>query len=170
MDPSSALSICSSCVKLLDFTSQLISGSFEIYHPSDGGLDGDPNDLEIVRHRLVSIYNELQKSLRETFDYQITPNVQELRELCRTGSSISGEFILGLDRIKCIGKHNVYPSLRQALVSLWQQKRMNALEKTINGFKQQLLTNILVSIRYDNLYTSAFLHFITCGSLDMPQS
>jgi hypothetical protein len=64
---------------------------------------------------------------------------------------LSDELITALDKLQCQGNGRKWNSVQQALKGLWGRERIEALPKRLDGFRQQLVLNILVSLRYGTL-------------------
>lgn len=168
MDPLTALGLASNIVQFVDFASKLISQSHEIYRSADGALE-DNVALEHVAKNLSRLGGELKskradiKTGREALarerqwakeDGRVIPEPEkvtagkQLQQLSEECSAVSNELLQELEKLKIKGPHKRWESFRQALNSVWSQKKIRALETGLEGIRKQLDTTLLVCLRY----------------------
>ena len=148
MDPLSALSIAASVVQFIDFSSKLVSGSRKLYKLSEG-LDEGYEDLEQVTENLVNLSDELQRSMQTDTSKQTRSHEQELRTLCKGCNEVAKDLLGVLEKLKLDKDNARWRNCLQALKSVWGMDRVKDLEERVDGFRQQIAMNILVSLRFE---------------------
>jgi len=155
MDPVSALGVASGVVQLVDFTRKLIAKGYNIYRSSDGKLP------EYIALQDVAInLGELTKELDVPFG---TEDLQLMREGKRRKLQ-GAEKQLDSIRIECVevtkqllevlgglmvkNKVRKWQCFRQALSSVWSERKILGLEEKLDRIRKQLDTTLLVCLRY----------------------
>jgi len=147
MDPLTALSLASSVIQIVDFSSKIISKSYQIYGSADG-ITGDTADIRTVTKHLKSIHDDLatrlqQRSSSGTLDEDEKALVTICEE-CR---------LIGEDLLKCLrtlevtwGRFEKWKSVWKAFESMWKKGDLDALAAKLGKFQQQLNNRLLLSI------------------------
>lgn len=86
-------------------------------------------------------YNEEDKEHQGTLDASI-------RDLGRQCQHVGPELLAALAKLRGTGERSKWTSLRQALLTVWKQSEIDSLEKRLDGYRQQLTLQLLVSLRY----------------------
>lgn len=155
MDPFSALSVATAVVQFIDFSSELIGGSREIYSSVSGQLQ-EHAELEQIGSSLANLSNDLKVSLSgNPPTNQLSPNDRELHSLCKQCEEIADELLEVLaqlktqdnGKLKTRGERSQWKSFLQALRSVWARERIGELQKRLDRFRAQLVLAILVSLR-----------------------
>ncbi|OCK82825.1 hypothetical protein K432DRAFT_423847 [Lepidopterella palustris CBS 459.81] len=140
VDPISALGVASAVVTFVDFTSKLISRS----RPDGSKIAAKP-DLALITKDLKDISDKLHDSLSQ--DSSDRDNDKGLRQICFECSNDASLLSNALDRLRTNSKHRKWSSFRLALESIWAEKEIGELKERLDGFRQQLIIHILVSLR-----------------------
>jgi hypothetical protein len=148
MEPLSALSIATSVIQFVDFSSKIISGSLEIYKSGHAELSEHSN-IRCVTTKLEELAGGLEKSLKldDSTNSHMSQNDLGLLDLCKGCKTVSDELIAALDKFTRKGKLGKFSSVSQALRSHWSKQHIATLQKRVDSFRQQLMINILVSLR-----------------------
>jgi hypothetical protein len=148
MEPLSALSIATSVIQFVDFSSKIISGSLEIYKSGHAELSEHSN-IRCVTTKLEELAGGLEKSLKldDSTNSHMSQNDLGLLDLCKGCKTVSEELIAALDKVTRKGKLGKFSSVSQALRSHWSKQHIATLQKRVDSFRQQLIINILVSLR-----------------------
>ena len=156
LDPLTALGVASNAVQLVEFSSRIVSRGHKIYKSADGTLV-ENLELEAVTNGLLKANSTLRNSLR-SYEVQrpLTDEETELRLICDGCEGVGLELINALQRIKVQGKRRKWKSFRQALGSIYNKDQIDDLTKRLEGFRKQLDTHILVSLRCGDREAAAF--------------
>ncbi|KAF2801832.1 uncharacterized protein BDZ99DRAFT_552523 [Mytilinidion resinicola] len=146
MEPLSALSLATSVVQFVDFSSKLISGSIEIYKSTSGQLE-QHNDLKAVTKSLSRLTAKLEKSDFATIE-QSSTNTEEIVNLCKDCRQTAKELTDILLKLK-LQKATKRESVVVALKSIWGREKLEDLQHRLDGYRQQLVLLILVALRED---------------------
>lgn len=146
MDPLSALSIASSVVQFVDFSSKLISGAHELRNSPKGQLQQHA-ELETITKSLVRTSSDFKRSLFHDKTRSLSSNEEALQILCEECQALADQLMTALKELKLQGNQGKWRSIQQALKSLWGQEHIEALQKRLDGFRQQLIIGILVALR-----------------------
>src|ERR1700760_4422248 len=152
IDPASAISLASSVVQLTTFIADLISRSQEL-HKSATGLLVRQSDLETTTNSLHNLVGDLSsrasklqtESPSGTSDY-------DLYNLCNSCVAVADELLQATEKLKVRGRHKGWNSFRQALLSLWNEKKLDELKDRLNGFRDQINTILLLNLRCVHLF------------------
>jgi hypothetical protein len=144
MDPLTALGLASNIIQLISFTSDLVSKSREIYKSADGALV-EHLELETIAKSLKDLSTDLPDELKR--QKSLTNLEKQLRDLCEKCNEVSIELIEATNRLRATGHNKKWNSFRQALNSVWNDDKINALSKRLENYRSQLDTALLVSLR-----------------------
>ena len=150
LDPLTALGIASNAVQLVEFSSRIVSRGHTIYKSADRAL-AENLELEAVTNSLLKTNNILENSLRAyELERPLADDERELKNICEGCESVGFELISALQKLKIQGKHRKWKSFRQALKSIYGKDQIDGLSSRLEGYRKQLDTHILVSLRCAN--------------------
>lgn len=144
IDPLTALGLASNIVQLITFTSDLVSKSREYYHSVDGRLL-DKLELEAITSTLQNLSSDLIVPTSEKS--QVTQTERQLKELCTGCKQVTRELLALIGSLKSDGSRSRWKSFRQALRSMWQEEKINDLEKRLDRYRRQIDTTLMISLR-----------------------
>jgi hypothetical protein len=153
LDPVSALGVAAAVVQFIDYSTNLISKSVKIYkHISNKGAGFTPQyaDLEVITKDLLRHSKDLEKSAKAgPTGGSRNSNDEELHQLCLACTQVAAELLAALahSKLKFMGKFRELKSFRHALMGTWPEEEIDSLQQRLDGFRQQLIVNILVSLR-----------------------
>ncbi|KAF2177486.1 hypothetical protein K469DRAFT_603169, partial [Zopfia rhizophila CBS 207.26] len=124
-------------IQLVDFTSKLVTGGTELYRSADGELV-EHFELQKITTSLSGLTQNVNESLLSLKqDRQLTQ--QELEQCTRVAS----ELLDTLKSLKVGGKAGKWRAVRQALLTVWHKDKIDALERRLDRFRQELIADIL---------------------------
>ena len=177
MNPVSALGVASSVVQLVDFTHSLVRGTYEIYK-SASGHSAASVDLQSITIGLKTLNDDLRLSLdRAASGKELSKSDAELQTLCKNCNVATDELISALEKLKTQKNHSFWDSFGRALLTVWSKKEVEALQKQLDAFRQQISLHIIASVRYipvtlfDITLTNDILsvkRLITCKLINPP--
>ncbi|KAH6693389.1 hypothetical protein BKA61DRAFT_647796 [Leptodontidium sp. MPI-SDFR-AT-0119] len=165
LDPLTALSLASNIVQFLSFTGELIDRGREIYNSADGILV-EHAELEIITRNLDALTSRLlfigsaheqpvdihrvapskpQKSSQSTAKSQSTE--ETLTELVQGCRGTSRQLVDALRELKLEGANKRWNSFRQALKSIWEEKKIKDLSERQERYRRQIDTTLLLLLR-----------------------
>ncbi|KAF2184494.1 hypothetical protein K469DRAFT_688947 [Zopfia rhizophila CBS 207.26] len=133
LDPSSAIGLVASVIQLVTFTSSIVSKSREVYNSAEGALV-EQMELETVTQSLKGLIHDMQK---RKFSILLSPG----------GMNVSNELLSTLESLKVQGNRKKWNSFRQALNSVWNERKFEELENPVNRYRSQINTTLLLSLR-----------------------
>ena len=146
LDPLTALSLASNVVQFLDFSAKLVGKGNELYKSADGSSIGNA-ELESIAKDLQELHERLQQAPPSSAT--VTESNLALRKLSKQCSSVAGELLDALEKLKVHGSSNRrWKSFRQALKGLMKKDEVDAIAQRLQHFRNELNIHILVSMRY----------------------
>jgi len=167
MDPVTALGVASGAVALVEFTSKILSTTYQ-FSTSPAGLPDELLSLEDTATSLQELISEidrrnakgdiqLQKFRKKSQEIDGKSRVKiddQLQEVCKKSQEISKSLQRALDRLKIDsnGSWHKWKSFRQALAALWSEKEIRRLEESLAKIRSELDTALLASLRWAFLF------------------
>jgi hypothetical protein len=142
-----ALAIAATVVQFIDFTSGLVAQGVEIYQSSSGRLL-EHEELE----RITSSLSETTAKIQECFASQrrrreLTHIEKQQEKIGLDCQQVADELLQILDQLKLQKEKTKWRSFRQALLAMWKEKKVNALEDRLERFRRQMVLIILAALR-----------------------
>ncbi|KAH7117586.1 hypothetical protein B0J11DRAFT_617455 [Dendryphion nanum] len=151
MEPFSALAVANSAVQFIDFTCKVLAESYKLRTSTKDQL-GEYETVVNVTTQLRDISLDLAT---HAGNHQGTSNLSQddknLQELCQSCHSISVQLLGALDKLKVNCGSSKWDTFRQAFCTVWSREEIEALERKLDKFRQQLVVGILVSLRHMTL-------------------
>ncbi|KAF3390652.1 hypothetical protein F1880_008943 [Penicillium rolfsii] len=155
MDPIVALGVASGVVQMVDFISKLVSNTYKIYNSADGALENNVaiKDIAINLQELIEELappppsKEDKKFLDKGKKPPRTKAEAELDSLRMQGVRVAQELFDAITGIEMTMPRRKWSCFRQALVSVWSEKKIRALETRIEKIRKQLDTTLLVCLK-----------------------
>jgi hypothetical protein len=142
MECLAAVSIVCNVTQFVDFGSQLISKSVQLYQSSSGVLTENIN-TEAATMRLIQLNSKLEHAANTAGD-------KVLVALCKSCGAVAVELLGALDKLKVHGEKEKWKSMRKALRSLWSKDKIQDIEKRLASFREELNLHVAVDLRYVN--------------------
>jgi hypothetical protein len=151
LGPFTALSVDSSLVQFVDFSTKIVSKGHRIFRSKGGSLP-ENDEIESAAKSLRAMIRNLNNSLAST---GASSEEQALRKLCDECVEVAEELISELEKLKIPGdcRNRKRESLRQALKSLWSVEKLESVEKRLEDLDGQLKLHILILLRYIITYS-----------------
>ena len=152
MDPVTIVGLIAAIVQFVDFSSELVSSSTEIYRSTSGALQRNVH-LEQTTRDLI----QLNDNITDSADLKD----EALRSICESCNRIAGQLTEALGRLKA-DKHRRWQSLTKALRSAWSKSEIVGLEQQLASMRDAVNLRITVDLRYVPNHSSA--HSLTSAS------
>jgi hypothetical protein len=164
VDPITALSIASSVVQFVDYSTKLLSKSSELY--KHGSL-ADNDELELVTKDLTRLTGDLLVVGKKQQDDPDANDPEEtaLRELARLCNDIGQQLLAQLGTLKVAHPGNKLEhgleSISKAVRSSWKRSKVENIEKRLRKVREELDTRILALIKLVKHRSSSCNAFFT---------
>jgi hypothetical protein len=153
LDPISALGLAANVVQFIDLGLKVVSKGQQIYQ-SQSGLALNFQDLRSIADDVHLVSGQIKRSLESTSRTGLrSPEDQALESLSneclKAARELNGTLdTFTLERPKD-GKETVrmWKSVRQALKSVWHKDKVDEMAERLRGFRDQLDSRILVSLK-----------------------
>ena len=149
LDPFSALSLASNIVQFVDFSSKLISNSREIYSSRTGSTakHKELESLYLDLHQLSQKVNASSQSANGNTGR--SPEEAALEKVAGLCMETADELLSTIRRLKSptTGSYQKWRSFHQALKSIWNQERIDALRRKLDSISGQLNTHYAAILR-----------------------
>jgi hypothetical protein len=149
MDPISALAVASSILQVVDFSTKIVSKTYE-YSKSVSGSLASYSEVESLTKDLFSANKGLTTALEE----KATENVQTLsndeRALQTLGykSAAMADILLQhLDRLKIHGRKTFLKSFGLSVKSIMRSRDLDALRKNLDELQKEMDSRLLMVLR-----------------------
>ncbi|KAI9687017.1 MAG: hypothetical protein M1822_002427 [Bathelium mastoideum] len=145
MDPLNALSTASAVVQFIEYATKLVCRSYDLYK-SGTGADQAGLDLEAITSNLVSINEDLRKSLGSI--EPMSDQDRDLENLCLKCSAEAKQLLGILQTLKVSRNHHRgWSSINAAFKWIWKQEDIRSLQARLDSFRGQITMNIVMSLR-----------------------
>ncbi|KAK4184988.1 hypothetical protein QBC35DRAFT_32649 [Podospora australis] len=146
MDPISATSIAAAAIQFVDFSAKVIFKTVQI-HKSSSGSSADHDELEEVTRDLTLVCQNLDKSIAsEASQHLGLQKPSPFKGLGVECQNVAAELLGALNKLKATGKHSKCRSFRQALLAVYKEGEIKALENRLGRFREQLTLRLLESL------------------------
>ncbi|KAG8528473.1 uncharacterized protein KY384_007391 [Bacidia gigantensis] len=144
-----ALSLATSVVQFVDFTSKLLSKGNKYYESPDGVLTENAELQGNVEH-----FKRLNIDLNNSLASVAAPHALDSAEralwtVTKECEKIAKEFCSTLDKLKLVGSRTRWRSFRQALKTLCSKERIQNMLQRLRSARENLIVHLLVVINFD---------------------
>ena len=147
LDPLSALSLAGCIVQFIEFSTKLISTS-HLLHTSTTGALVEHLELEAITNHLVELNGKIRSSRpADDPDQPLSKDEGKIKDLCENCDAVASQLLATLNKLKVQGHNNKWTSFNQALRTVWSSEKINTLRKRLLGYRAQLDTMMLMSLR-----------------------
>ena len=145
LDPLTAVGLASAIVQLVDFSSELVSETKELYHSTEGN-SAQNEELQSVTEDLKELCKTLSSAQRRA--PSVEPSTDELALLELSGSCkvVADELIAVLEKLRVKSAHEKWGSFKTALRGAMKKERIENIRARLDRIQSQLqirLTSIL---------------------------
>ena len=147
MDPVTALGVAGNVITFVDLGTRIFSASRQVFRK---GQVEEHIDFELVVEDLGKVSQDLEKSLRSPEDGRKTIQSEYdvlLRRLAKRSQEICHEISELLNKISLKDRQSRWSSLRAAVKTVWNEDRIDALQKRLDEIRQELIISVLMSFR-----------------------
>jgi hypothetical protein len=142
MDPLTALGLAGNVIQLVDFSSKLLCGAYEVYS-STSGATAETADLDTVIKDLQAVTRRLSPpSSKPRTDDEIA--LSSLVSNCR---KLSEDIQKVLNKLQSKNPHQKWASLRVAWSSMRKREKLVSLETRLNRYRSEILVRISIMIK-----------------------
>jgi hypothetical protein len=156
MDPVTIFGVAASVVQFIDFTENLLRGTYEIYKSATTTGDTKVNfDLMTVTTSLQTLNDDLQSSLRRGKSNGEKPSKFEVEidNISKDCSEVAQALIAKLEKLRVQKYQDLWESFRKALQTVWSKKEIESLEKRLEKFRTHISLQINSSLRYNGPFS-----------------
>ncbi|KAF8862787.1 hypothetical protein BDZ45DRAFT_183438 [Acephala macrosclerotiorum] len=132
LDPFSALGLASNIVQFVDFASELVSGSVELYRSADGTSKRNV-ELASITSDLKSISSSLKSADHDE------GQIPALSKQCKT---LADQLLGMLQDLAVKGRHRRWNTFQQALRGMLKDKEIRDIEGRLSQFRSQLILRL----------------------------
>jgi len=147
LDPFTSLGLAGNIVQFVDFSRKLISESYQLYKSATGTLP-ENHELAMIAETLGELSSKLtSSSLSDVRPIQLSQHEKNLQMIGISCKSVAEELRATVEDLRVKGKYNKWQSFRQALRSVWKKDKIQALEKRLDSFRQELTVHLVAILR-----------------------
>jgi hypothetical protein len=156
LDPLTALSLAGTVVQFVDFSTKLITKTYQLYKSKKGCLRVN-EELEEVTLNLKTLALKLGRplTLGNTPDDEQDEDAKALQILCQKCVTLADEMVERLDGVKVYAKSGSFKSMKEAILAAWKDgkqkdpgEELDSLVRRLQMYENALKTRILVDLRY----------------------
>lgn len=142
MDPVSAIGLASAIIAFIDFSWNLVAGTWEIYH-SPGGAAAENARLEDVTDDLDSLLKALEADV--LVKTRAERNIQRLAENCKEDAKTLKAL---LEEMKAPGKRRLFwESLKAKWKSILNKEEVVQLKSQLQDSRADIQLNLIAMLR-----------------------
>lgn len=147
LEPFSALTVASTVVAFVDFTSKLISKTHAIHK----GVAVEQREVAGASRRLRELSADLQKALHTTAQYAKTAKLSKsemaLAEVASECQRLAEKFEAEVEQLIPVPGQSPWKSFRQAFKSVWSKEELEKTQKSLSAQRELLSIHLLVWMR-----------------------
>jgi hypothetical protein len=148
LDPVSALGVSAAVVQLIQFGGNLLSKSYSLYRNGESAFL-EITELDAIAHTLAGMDEHIQVALAPiTTRTRLSSQEQTIQDICKNVCRLASQLIDALDSLRVRSRHAKWKSFREALNMIWNSDRIDELARTLERYRSELDTFLLVSLRY----------------------
>lgn len=140
LDPLGAVSLVVNIFDLINYSIQIVSKAREV-HKSAAGADNETVDIEATTKDLVELTVKLQTPSNSP------TNDPALDSICQGCKNVTQELLDALAKVKVEGKNSKWKSTRKALRSVWSKDEINAIERRLTMFRDEINLRLVADVR-----------------------
>ena len=149
LDPLIAAGLASNILQFIDFTYKIVSGAAEIYKSSSGAAEST-SDAQIVTKDLQSLIENLQHPLLAVgVPVALTKDEQSLEDIRKKCLKVGNELQEVSQKVTIQGSKTKMKSFKVAIFTFWEESKVQAVERRLLRFRDQLQFHILIGMRSD---------------------
>lgn len=148
MDPITAVSLVATICQLIDFSKDVISGTFELYNSANDFIAVD-NELNQVASQISDLSQKLRPGLTSDgiAPTCYTRDDQALADICKSCNDVAMELLRKLVKLRVHEDRSKWTSFKKAIRHAWSEKELEDLLRRLSALRGTLELNVLVSLR-----------------------
>lgn len=151
MDPITAIGLASSILTFVDFATQIVIGTFEVYTSATGTTDENAR-IDTIISDLRDVTDDLDSSLVGN-----TKHEKALRRLASKCETLSDELLRILKDLAVAGGNSTWKSLKVIMKSMRKEKKVVKMEKQIGEYRSEILLRLTLMLNDQNSSIKAHL-------------
>ena len=143
-----AFGVAANVVAFVDFGTKVFAAGYSLRNSAHGTLDANETNEQVTTD-LAKVIDDLNQSIESSTTHRrlLSPNETGLLDLAKQCEAAATRLLTALERLKVPGKHGKWNSFNAALKTVWKEKEIEDMQRSIDRFKQQLILRILSSFR-----------------------
>ena len=142
-----AFGIAANVIQFIDFSTKVLSMGYRLGKAGHEGLQ-ENQTTETIISDLHKVTQGLKSSLRQQEEKQrLTQSESDLQDLTEQCRDVALELLEILKKLKVQGNSRKWETFRVALKTVWEEDKIERLQKRVDGFRQQVIIRLLVSFR-----------------------
>ena len=148
-----SIGLASNVLQFIDFGTRFVVKAWRIYH----GVQGNPDDIL----DLLASTKDFEAAVAALASEPGTVD-NAMHEICASCAEVASQLLTSLRKLAIPEQPSKREALQAAFKRLWKQQDIENLKRRIDGFRKQLVVQLLLSLRYS-------IHsFFPCGGLGSP--
>lgn len=131
------IGLASNVLDFLEVGAKFVSKAWNLYHDGEDAADNVP-DLKAITSDLERVSKGLQAS---------DAPKDELAQISRQCSEVAAQLLASLRKLGTPQKGSAKSALKTAFKLMWKSDEIEALKARLDGFRQQLMVQLLLSVR-----------------------
>ena len=158
LDPITATGLVGNIVQLIQFSSDIIFKSREIYS-SAAGAARETIHLKASAENFIAACNQLRTSLRPGGTLSVlAEEEQQLEDVVAQSMAVGAEILEDLDKLEVKGGLRKWKSFRKALKTLRWKDKIEAMERRLVALGNMLAVRTAIDTRYTNPTSKNSIH------------
>ncbi|KAL8794285.1 MAG: hypothetical protein Q9195_003111 [Heterodermia aff. obscurata] len=142
MDPLTAVNLAGNIIQFVEFGSNLVCGSLDIYKSANGATSIN-SELELITEDLTGLCSKLVRPFN-LVDEHLLPKIElDLLKLSRSCGTLGENFQQMLESLKVKGRNRKWDSVRQALKTQWKAKDIEQYQRRLANFRSEIACHLL---------------------------
>ena len=142
MDPLSAIGLAGTILQFVDFSSNLIAGTYEVYKSAEG-TTAENADISAIVGDLYLLSDDLDFDLLGS-----TKHEKALKILAGKCRELSESLIVIVERLKVSGKSSTWKCLRVKMAALRKSQEIEYIERRLREYRSQILLRLTLMLGY----------------------
>jgi hypothetical protein len=139
MDPITAVGFAASILTFIDFSHQVISGTWEVIKSGTTAENA----------HVGNVINDLHDVTKQLSDRPpgYSPHEQALSTLASECQELSGELVTLLEKLKITAGSSKWKSVKVTLHSMWKKGDVVELERRLDKYRSQILLRLVLMLK-----------------------
>ena len=139
-----SIGLASNVLQFIDFGTRFVMKAWKIYHDGQGAGD---NILD-----LLATTKDLESAVTALTSEPGTAD-SGMHEICVSCSEVASQLLTSLRELAAPEQPGKREALKAAFKRLWKQQDIENLKRRLDGFREQLVVQLLLSLRYAILFS-----------------